>query len=45
MNKILSNYNEILKQIRFCRGKLSGKYCEPELIAVSKQFPKEIIQI
>ena len=45
MNKILSNYNEILKQIRFCRGKLSGKYCEPELIAVSKKFPKEIIQI
>ena len=45
MNKILSNYNEILKQIRFCRNKLNGKYCEPELIAVSKKFPKETIQI
>ena len=45
MNKILSNYNEILKQIRSCKSKLNGKYCEPELIAVSKQFPKEIIQI
>ena len=45
MNKILSNYNEILKQIRFCGRKLNGKYCEPQLIAVSKQFPKETIQI
>ena len=45
MNKILSNYNEILKQIRSCKRKLNGKYCEPELIAVSKQFPKEVIQI
>ena len=45
MNKILSNYNEILKQIRFCERKLNGKYCEPQLIAVSKQFPKETIQI
>ena len=41
MNKILSNYNEILKQIRSCRDKLNGKYCEPELIAVSKKFPKD----
>ena len=45
MNKILSNYNEILKQIRVCERNLEGKYCEPRLIAVSKQFPKEIIQI
>ncbi len=45
MEKIISNYNEILKQIRSCESKLVGKYCEPELIAVSKQFPKEIIQI
>ena len=45
MNKILSNYHEILKQIRSCSSKLDRKYCEPELIAVSKQFPKEIIQI
>ena len=45
MNKILSNYNEILKQIHFCRSSLNEKYCEPELIAVSKQFPKDIIQI
>ena len=45
MNKILSNYHEILKQIRSCTSKLDGKYCEPELIAVSKQFPKEAIQI
>ena len=45
MNKILSNYNEILKQIRFCERKLDGRYCKPELIAVSKQFPKETIQI
>ena len=45
MNKILSNYNEILKQIRLCRNDLNGKYCEPELIAVSKKFPKETIQI
>ena len=44
MNKILSNYDEILKQIRFCRSKLDGKYSQPELIAVSKQFPKEAIQ-
>ena len=45
MNKILSNYHEILKQIRFCERNLDGKYCEPKLIAVSKQFPKETIQI
>ena len=45
MNKILSNYNEILKQIRCCEKNLDGKYCEPKLIAVSKQFPKETIQI
>ena len=45
MNKILSNYNEILNQIRFCEKKLDGKYCETKLIAVSKQFPKETIQI
>ena len=45
MNKILSNYDEILKQIRFCEENLDGKYCETKLIAVSKQFPKEIIQI
>ena len=45
MNKILSNYDEILKQIRLCEKNLDGKYCETKLIAVSKQFPKEIIQI
>ena len=45
MNKILSNYHEILKQIRFCQRNLNRKYCETELIAVSKQFPKETIQI
>ena len=45
MNKILSNYHEILKKIRFCERKLDGKYCEPKLIAVSKQFSKETIQI
>ena len=45
MNKILSNYHEILKQIRSCESNLDGKYCETKLIAVSKQFPKETIQI
>ncbi len=45
MNKILSNYDEILKQIRLCEKNLDGKYCETKLIAVSKQFPKETIQI
>ena len=45
MNKILSNYHEILKQIRLCERNLDGKYCETKLIAVSKQFPKETIQI
>ena len=45
MSKILSNYREILKQIRFCEKNLDGKYCETKLIAVSKQFPKETIQI
>tara|TARA_Y100000766_G_C18667142_1_gene488162 strand:- start:83 stop:760 length:678 start_codon:yes stop_codon:yes gene_type:complete len=45
MNKILSNYHEILKQIRFCEGNLDGKYSKTRLIAVSKQFPKETIQI
>ena len=45
MNKILSNYHEILKQIRFCDRNLNEKYCETKLIAVSKQFPKETIQI
>ncbi len=45
MNKILSNYGEILKQIQSRRVKQDAKYCEPELIAVSKQFPKEVIQI
>ena len=45
MNKILSNYDEILKQIRFCERNLVRKYCEAKLIAVSKKFPKETIQI
>ena len=45
MNKILSNYHEILKQIRFSERNLERKYCETKLIAVSKQFPKETIQI
>ena len=45
MNKILSNYHKILKQIRFCERNPEGKYCETKLIAVSKQFPKETIQI
>ena len=45
MNKILSNYHEILKQIRSCERNLDGKYSETKLIAVSKQFPKETIQI
>ena len=45
MNKILSNYHEILKQIRFCEANLNRKYCETKLVAVSKQFPKETIQI
>ena len=45
MNKILSNYYEILKQIRSCKIERDTRYCEPELIAVSKQFPKEVIQI
>ena len=45
MNKILSNYHEILKQIRFCDRNLNEKYCETKLIAVSKKFPKETIQI
>jgi len=45
MNKIVSNYHEILKKIYVCERKLDGKYCDPKLIAVSKQFPKETIQI
>ena len=45
MNKILSNYHEILKQIRCSETNLDRKYCETKLIAVSKQFPKETIQI
>ena len=45
MNKILSNYHEILKQIRLSQTNLDRKYCETKLIAVSKQFPKETIQI
>ena len=43
--EILSNYHEILKQIRFCDRNLNEKYCETKLIAVSKKFPKETIQI
>ena len=45
MNKILTNYNEILKQIDFYKNKHKSKYINPELIAVSKKFPKEKIQI
>ena len=45
MNKILSNYHEILKQIRFCEKIYMENIVNLKLIAVSKQFPKETIQI
>ena len=44
MNKILTNYQEILKQIDLCKNKFQHGYTNPELIAVSKRFSKEKIQ-
>ena len=45
MNKILTNYKGILKQIDVCKNKYQHDYKPPQLIAVSKKFPKEKIQI
>lgn len=45
MNKILTNYQGILKQIDACKNKYQNDYKPPELIAVSKKFSKEKIQI
>ena len=44
MNKILSNYGEIIKQIDFYKNKFAQKYDTPQLIAVSKRFSKDKIQ-
>ncbi len=45
MSKILTNYQGILKQIDACKNKYQNDYKSPELIAVSKKFPMEKIQI
>ena len=45
MEKILTNYQEILKQIDSCKKNCDHGYTSTELIAVSKKFPKEKIQI
>ena len=45
MNKILVNYEKIINQIDLYKSNISSKYPEPNLIAVSKTFPTEVIQI
>ena len=45
MKEILTNYQEILKQIDLCLKNCVNEYPSPQLIAVSKKFSKEKIQI
>lgn len=45
MNKILVNYEKIINQIDLYKSNISSKYSPPNLIAVSKTFPVEVIQI
>ena len=45
MNKIVTNYKKILSEIDHYRNKFSLPLNQPKLIAVSKTFPKEKIQI
>ena len=45
MNKILSNYAKILRQIDLSTKKYQSNYIEPNLIAVSKTFPEKDIQV
>ncbi len=45
MNKILINYEKIINQIDLYKSNISSKYFEPKLIAVSKTFPIEVIQV
>jgi len=45
MNKIVNNYREIIRQIEFYKNKFSKTSKEVNLIAVSKNFPKQDIQI
>ena len=45
MNKILSNYAKILRQIDLSTKKYRSNYIEPNLIAVSKTFPEKDIQV
>ncbi len=45
MNKILSNYAKILRQIDFSKKKYQSNYIDPNLIAVSKTFPEKDIQV
>lgn len=45
MNKILVNYEKIINQIDLYESNNSSKYLRPNLIAVSKTFPVDIIQV
>jgi len=45
MNKIVNNYRKIIGQIEFYKNKFSKTSKELSLIAVSKNFPKQDIQI
>tara|TARA_E500000331_G_scaffold285093_1_gene279522 strand:- start:205 stop:876 length:672 start_codon:yes stop_codon:yes gene_type:complete len=45
MNKIVTNYNEILLEIAKYKNKSIHNQFEPQLIAVSKTFPKETIEV
>ena len=45
MNKILVNYEKIINQIDLYKNNNSSKYPKPNLIAVSKTFSADIIQV
>ena len=45
MSKIVTNYKNILSKIAFLKEEVQLKYKEPKLIAVSKTFPADKIQI
>ncbi len=45
MNKIVTNYKEIIRQIDLFTSKTDVNYCKPRLVAVSKTFPTKDIQI
>tara|TARA_Y100000766_G_C18771784_1_gene538687 strand:- start:603 stop:842 length:240 start_codon:yes stop_codon:yes gene_type:complete len=45
MSEIINNYNQIIRQIENYKKEFSNSSRNPKLIAISKTFPSEIIQL